>query len=153
MNDESSPKDDLRVFLRMEPVADLRNAQPYALKELVVRLLEDITLADLLSATAIRTGYALTTSSEAAQRSILDHADVLTTAGVCTKVDLPTNWLTYAVSHVPLRGQRISLDSGRARAEDYQITESEVLDEIRRTTQREPTLLHRPTTSPRLQHT
>jgi hypothetical protein len=97
------PKEDLRIFIAIPAETRLQNLSPFAVRQALCGNIQGLTLQDVPSASAIKTGWAITPASKAIRDELLteDKKVLMMQAVNGMSVRTPEQWLNYAVQRVP----------------------------------------------------
>ena len=96
------PKEDLRVFIRLEENSSSRNYESYAIRTHIASEL-DIELGKVPQASRTKTGWAVRTSDLATRNLVIERQSEWIEDLGATKVEASQKWYTYVVDDCPRR--------------------------------------------------
>ena len=98
----ATPRKDHRIFIETSAEVRMRHHQPFAIRQAICAAINGLELKDVPSASAIKTGWAITPANEGIrQRLLLEENQSLLLAaidGECIRI--PETWVNYAVQGV-----------------------------------------------------
>lgn len=92
-----------RLLVTLKTEALLNRAEPYALRDALVKRIDDITMADIPSITATNTGWAITPADLTVRDLLLtqENVEIMCQVMGASSIKKPETWITYAVPNVP----------------------------------------------------
>ena len=96
-------KEDLRIFIAVPAATRLQKPSPFAVRQAICGKVPGLTLENIPSASAIKTGWAITPASKTIRDELLSQEKqaLMMQAVDGMSVRTPEQWLNYAVQNVP----------------------------------------------------